>query len=152
MTTINYCGIGLDCYGLLSTEGFHFLLKNNPNLDLVEVSYNDETGDEIFTPITAPLYAEPESCIALIDRTDNDNFVWVLYEDYASVEDPSDSLIEALKIMDAFAIRTQETRIFETATGYCLDDARLLEADYDFTTGEYDLTPEAPSTSYSLKR
>jgi hypothetical protein len=138
MTTINYSGIGTDCYGILSTEGFHYLLKNHPNLDLVEVTYDDDTDDEIFTVIKAPLHAEPENCVGLIDRTDNDKFMWVLYDDYASVEDPSDSLIEALTIMDAFTTRTQETRLFETKhEGVYLDDTRLLEADFDFEAGEY---------------
>ena len=140
MTTINYSGISLDCYGLLSTEGFHYLLKNNQNLSLVEVSYDDETGDEIFTPITPPLYTEPENCIALIDNDDDEKFMWVLYDDYASVEDPSDSLIEALGIMDAFMTKTQETRLFlPQDTALYQDDQRILEADYDFVAGDYDL-------------
>jgi hypothetical protein len=137
MTTINYSGISPQAFGLLSAEAFHFLLKNNPNLNLVEVSYDDENGDEIFTPVTPPLQYEPDNCLALIDRTDDDNFLWVLYDDYASIEDPSDSLIEALEIMDAFSTRTQETRLFATKTGLYLDEPRLLEADFSFTTGEY---------------
>lgn len=140
MTTINYSGISLDCYGLLSTEGFHYLLKNNPNLNLVEVSYDDDSGDEIFTPITAPLYTEPENCIALIDNDDDEKFMWVLYDDYSSIEDPSDSLIEALGIMDAFMTKTQETRLFlPQNTALYQDDQRILEADYDFVAGDYDL-------------
>lgn len=138
MTTINYSGISPQAFGLVNSEAFHFLLANNPNLSLMEVSYDDEDGDEIFTVITPPLDYEADNCIALIDHADNDKFVWVLYDDYASVEDPSDSLIEALKIMDAFSIRTQESRLFECQnTGLYLDDPQLLEADYDFITGEY---------------
>jgi hypothetical protein len=140
MTIISYYAINPQCYGLLSTEGFHYLLKNNPNLDLVEVSYDDETGDEIFTSIKTPLHSEPENCIALIDRTDDDKFMWVLYDDEASVEEPSDALIEALTIMDAFSIKVEEVRIFiQEDCEYDLDDPRLLEADFDFTTGEYEL-------------
>lgn len=155
MTTINYSGIGLDAYGLLSTEGFHYLLKNNPNLSLVEVSYDDESGDEIFTPVftSLQLQSEPANCIALIDNDDDEKFMWVLYDDYASVEDPSDSLIEALVVMDAFYTATQETRLFlPKNTGLYQDDQRILEADYDFTAGDYDLTPGDSTTSYTLKR
>lgn len=49
MTDIKYSGIGLQSYGLLNTEAFHFLLKNNPKLRLVTASYDDTTEDEIFT-------------------------------------------------------------------------------------------------------
>lgn len=138
MTTISYYAINPECFGLVNSEAFHYLLKNNPNLSLVEVSYDDETGDEIFTAITTPLHSEPENCVALIDNDDDEKFMWVLYDDEASVEDPSTALIEALTIMDAYSIRTEETRIFIDENGeYDLDDPQLLEVDYDFTTGEY---------------
>lgn len=138
MTTINYSGISPQAFGLVNSEAFHFLLGNNPNLALVEVSYDDEDGDEVFTHIALPLHYEPDNGIGIIDRTDGEKFMWVLNDDYASVEDPSDSLIEALKIMDAFSIRTQKSRLFECQnTGLYLDDPQILEADYDFTTGEY---------------
>ena len=138
MTTINYSGINPQAFGIVNSEAFHFLLENNPNLTLVEVSDDDEDGDEVFTRIALPLHYEADNGIALIDSADDDKFMWVLNDDYASVEDPSDSLIEALKIMDAFSIRTQESRLFECQdTGLYLDDPQVLEADYDFTTGEY---------------
>lgn len=138
MTTINYSGISPQAFGLVNSEAFHFLLDNNQNLNLVEVSYDDEDGDEIFTRIAPPLYYEADNGIGIIDRTDDEKFIWVLYDDYASVEDPSDSLIEALEIMDAFSTKTQEARLFQTGhAGLYLDDPQLLAADYDFTTGEY---------------
>lgn len=138
MTTINYSGISPQSFGLVNSEAFRFLLRDNPSLSLVEVSYDDEDGDEIFGPVTLPLEYEADNGIALIDSAADDKFMWVLNDDYYSVEDPSDSLIEALKIMDAFSIRTQEVRLFECQnTGLYLDDPQILEADYDFTTGEY---------------
>lgn len=140
MTIISYYAINPESFGLVNSEAFHYLLENNPNLDLVEVSYDDETGDEIFTTAATPLSSEPENCIALIDRSDDDKFMWVLYDDEASVEDPSAALIEALTIMDAYSTRTEEMRIFIDENGeYDLDDPRLLEVDYNFTTGEYEL-------------
>lgn len=138
MTTINYSGIDPQAFGLVNSEAFHFLLENNPNLALVEVSYDDEDGDEVFTHCALPLHYEADNGIGIIDRTDGEKFMWVLNDDYYSVEDPSDSFIEALVIMDAFSIRTQETRLFQPKnTGLYQDDLRILEADYDFTTGDY---------------
>jgi hypothetical protein len=139
LALISYYAIHPESFGLVNSEAFHYLLKYNPNLDLVEVSYDDETGDEIFTTVATPLHSEPENCIAIIDRTDNDKFMWVLYDDEASVENPSEELVEALTIMDAYSIRTEETRIFIDDNGeYDLDDPQLLETDFDFTAGEYE--------------
>lgn len=72
--------------------------------------------------------------------------MWVLYDDFTVVTDPSDSFIEALTIMDAFVTRTQEERLFldvrsvsGEVTELYVDDPKVLEADFDYTTGQYNI-------------
>lgn len=137
MTTIDYSGISTDDFGILNSEEFRYLLEKNPNLRLVEVTYGDE-GDEIFTHVAPPFHREPENCIGVIDRTDGEKFMWILYDGFVSVEDPSASLIATLVIMDEFVTLTQEARLFVPInTALYLDDAVVLAADYDFSAGDY---------------
>lgn len=142
MTIIEYVGIDSNIYGVVNTEAFHFLLKNNPNLRLVSVSKDTNTRKEIFADVTLPLMKAPEENIGLIDTDNNDQFMWVLGVDYAIVKNPSPTIIEALTIMDNFFTHTQGERLLldkRTHLGITLDDPRTLEAEFDFTTGQYDL-------------
>jgi hypothetical protein len=139
MTTITYYGLHSDCYELLTNERFHSLIKNNPDLELVEVSYDSEDGKKTFTPVFISINSEPKHNIALIDHANDDQLMWVIYDDLASVENPSQLLVKALTIMDEFVLETRETRLFETNTGHYLDDNCILKAGYDFEYGDYDI-------------
>lgn len=139
MATITYYGLHSDCYELLASERFQSLLKNNPALELVEVYSDSENGETTFIPVFMSINTQPSHNIALIDHANEHQFMWVIYDDLASVENPSLLLMNALTIMDEFLLDTRETRLFETNTGHYLDDNCILRAEYDFENGDYDL-------------
>lgn len=139
MATIAYYGLHSDCYEILASERFHSLITNNPHLELVEVSYDSESGEKTFTPVFISINSEPTHNIAVIDHANDDQFMWVIYDDLTSIENPSLLLMNALTIMDEFLLDNRETRLYETNTGHFLDDNCILRAEYDFETGDYDL-------------
>jgi hypothetical protein len=144
MTTINYYPLHPDCYELFTTERFHSLLKNNPDLELVEESYDKEKGEATFTPIFTLISEQPAHNIALIDRSNENQSMWVVFDHIVSdhlvsVENPSKLLIKALTVMDEFLLENRGIRLFETNTDHYLDDNRILRAEYDFEYGDYDL-------------
>lgn len=140
MARITYYALHPDCYELFTTERFHTLIKNNPELEIVEVFYDNELEKDIFTPVFTSISAPPTQNIALIDHSNDDQFMWVIEPDHLTyVDDPSPLLIKALTLMDEFLLDFHEIRLFETTTGHLLDDNCILRSEYDFEEGDYDL-------------
>lgn len=137
MTIIDYLGLAPDSIELVNSAEFRAVLAANPNLRVITVREDEETGDETAIDLTLPLPDNHDAYVAVID-SDNDELMWVLYDDEDTVYDPSPAFIEILKIMDAYSRRHLETRIFiPKDKNLSIDDEVVLDAEYDYTTGDY---------------
>ena len=139
MAHIEYSGINPESIELVNSDEFRAVLAAHPNLQLVTVDEDEETGDEIFNEVTLPLPEGYYDCVALMDRSNPDSFMWVLNDSPAFVEDPCSGFIEVLKVMDAYSVKTLEERLFELEghPGLYLDSEEVLAAEFDFANGEY---------------
>ena len=137
MVSIEYLGINPDSIELINSKQFRAVLAANPNLRVVTVRDDEETGDETVIDLTLPLPENHDDYVAVLD-SDNDEHLWVLYDDCDTVDDPSPAFIEILKIVDAYSRKHLESRIFipkdETLS---IEDEIVLDAEYDYTTGDY---------------
>lgn len=140
MTTIEYSGIAPEDVALINSPEFRAVLAAYPNLKVVTVEENYDSGElkEIFREMQLPLVDGIPDYIAVMDRDDEDAFMWVLHDDYATVEDPSPAFIEVLKLMDAFSLKTLDERLFQPANeDLYTDSPEVLAAEFNFTTGDY---------------
>ena len=140
MTTIEYSGIAPEDVALINSPEFRAVLAAHPNLKVVTVeeTYDADEITEIFHEMKLPLVDGIPDYIAVMDRDDEDAFMWVLHDDYATVEDPSPAFVEVLKLMDAFSIKTLEERLFQPSNEDLYNDSpEVLAADFDFANGDY---------------
>lgn len=138
MAHIEFEGISPTEYKLINSKKFRKLLEQHPNLRLVSVSEDEDSDEEIFTDVLLPLDAEHDDYVALMDTSCDDQFMWVLFDDFVSVQDPSDSLIQVLLLMDKYSIKKHGNRLFlDQDSELYNDDPALLEAVFDFGTGHY---------------
>lgn len=136
MATIEYMGMSTDAVELVNSAEFKAALEAHPNLRLVTVE-QDDNGDDVYTDVSFPLKASDDN-IAVLDRENEDYFMWVLLEENAHVHDPSPAFIAILGIMDAFAIKTYGERLYLSPDEEVLcDDPKVLAATYDFSIGDY---------------
>lgn len=143
MTTIEYSAIAPEDVTLVNSPEFRAILAAHPNLKVVTV---EETGEvdgaynrtEIYHEMALPLVDGIPDYIGVIDRDDDEAFLWVLHDDYVMVQDPSPAFIELLKLMDAFSIKTLDERLFHSGNeGVYADSPEVLAAEFDFTVGDY---------------
>jgi hypothetical protein len=138
MAHIEYSGINPESIELINSNEFGAVLAAHPELKLVTVEEDDETGAEIFNEATLPLPEGYYDCVAVMDRSVPDAFMWVLNDSQCFTEDPSPAFIDVLKVMDAFSVKTQEERLFLSMDpDFYTDDPEVLAAKFDFATGEY---------------
>lgn len=137
MTSIEYLGLNPDSVELINSKQFRAVLDANPNLRVITVREDEETGEETLTDLTLPLPDSHNDYVAVLD-SDNDELMWVLYDDCDEVYDPSPAFIEILKVMDAYSRRHLESRIFiPKDENLSIEDEVVLDAEYDYTTGDY---------------
>lgn len=137
MATIEYAGINPESIELLNSEEFCALLTAHQSLRLITVEEDDE-GDEIFTHVPLPLPEGHYDCVAVVDKADNDAFMWVLYDDCVSVQDPSPAFVEVLRVMDDYSKSTLGERLFISRDlDLYVDSPEVLTAEFDFATGDY---------------
>ena len=138
MAHIEYNGINPESTELLHSDEFKAVLTAFPNLRLVTVEENDY-GDEVFKEVSLPLPDDYYDCVALISINNPDDFMWVLGDGPSFVENPSSGFIEALKVMDAYSVKTLEERLFalEGHPSLYLDSEEVLNARYDYANGIY---------------
>lgn len=144
MTSIEYSAIAPEDVALINSPECRAILAAHPNLKVVTVEETDEVDGiyyetaEIFHEMTLPLVDGIPDYIGVIDRDDDEAFLWVLHDDYVMVQDPSPAFIELLKLMDAFSIKTLDERLFHSRNeGVYADSPEVLAAEFDFTVGDY---------------
>lgn len=137
MVNIEYAAIAPESVELVNSEEFRSILTAHPSLRLITVEEDDE-GDEVFTHVPLPLPDGHYACVAVVDKDDDDAFMWVLNDDYDSVADPSPAFIEILRVMDDFSIRKLDERLFISPDpDRYVDSPEVLAADFDFNKGDY---------------
>jgi hypothetical protein len=137
MANIDYTGIDPSSIELVNSEEFRAALTAYPNLSLVTVD-EDEDDNEIFNEVVLPLSEGTDVCLAVMDSDDEDAFMWVLYDNYESVYDPSPAFIEILRVMDVFSHKTLNQRLFISMSRELYRDSpEALAAEFDFTKGDY---------------
>ena len=137
MVSIDYLGLNPDAIELINSKQFRAVLAAHPNLRVITVREDEETGDETLTDLTLPLPENHNEYVAVID-SNNDELMWVLYDDCDEVYDPSPAFIEILKIMDAYSRKHLESRIFiPKDENLSIEDEVVLDSEYDYTTGDY---------------
>lgn len=139
MTSIDYFGIAPESIELINSDEFRAVLAAHPNLRLVTPDPDGyDTGEETFNDVTLPLPEGHDDCVGVEDSDNDDEFMWVLYDDCDSISDPSPAFIEILKVMDAFSFKTLGERLFSPQrTGRYMDDPALLAAEFDYSQGVY---------------
>jgi hypothetical protein len=137
---IDYYGIGPESIELVNSEEFRTLITANPNLKVVAQRTNKVTGKETLDEISLPLPEGHTGYVGVKERDNNEEFMWVLYDDSHMVVDPSPAFIEILKLMDTFSVETLDSRLFIPEDDE-LDtyDEKLRHVEFDFTTGDYKL-------------
>lgn len=137
MVSIDYNGLNPDSVEFINSKQFRAVLAAHPTLRLVTIGEDKETKAETVIDLTLPLPESHNDYIALID-SGNDELMWVLYDDWDTVYDPSPAFIETLKVMDAYSRRHLESRIFiPKDENLSIEDEIVLDAEYDYTTGDY---------------
>ena len=137
MPSIEYAGISPDAIELINSKEFRSVLDKHPNLRLVTVDEDDD-GYEVFNDVALPVSEEHDDYVGILDTANGDEFMWILYDDYVAVSDPSFSFVDILKAMDAFSVETLKERIFQPTNGeHYVDDPAILAAEFDFNLGTY---------------
>lgn len=137
MVHIEYAGLAPETVEFINSQEFLSVLETHPSLRLVTVE-EDEDGDEVFTHVPIPLQEGHYDCVGAVDKDDKDAFMWILYDDFASVTSPSPAFIAVLRTMDDFSTSTLEERLFISPNqDLYVDSPEVLAAEYDFTQGDY---------------
>lgn len=137
MVYIDYMGIDPIELEFLTSPALKSALEAHPNLWLV-TSGEDEDGDEIFHEVTFPLSDYHHTAVGIEDHDEEESFMWILYDDCVSVTDPSPGFVAVLRAMDDYSVETLGERLFMPKdASLCTDDDSVLEAEFDFTQGDY---------------
>jgi hypothetical protein len=137
MAYIDYMGIAPEDIDLLNSEEFKSVLEKHPTLRLVTTD-EDAEGEEVFNEVSLPLPDDHDGYVGIEDRDDEDSFMWILYDDCESVADPNPGFIAVLRAMDDFSVKKYSQRLFMSKDEtLCMDDEATLEAEFDFSKGDY---------------
>jgi hypothetical protein len=138
MVHIEYSGISPESIDLINSDQLRSVLTAYPNLRLVTVDEDEDDDNEVYNEVALPLSEDHDACVAVLDKDDDDAFMWILDDDYQMVTDPSPAFIEVLRVMDDFSKRTIDERLFMTQhEDLYVDSPTILAAEFDFSTGDY---------------
>lgn len=138
MVHIEYSGISPESVELINSDQLGSVLAAHPNLRLVTVEEDEDDDNEVYNEVVLPLPEEHDACVAVMDKDDDDAFMWVLNDDYQMVADPSPAFVEVLRVMDDFSKQTLAERLFMTQhDDLYVDSPEVLAAEFDFSIGDY---------------
>lgn len=138
MVHIEYSGISPESTDLINSDQLRAVLTAHPNLRLVTVDEEEDDDNEVYNEVVLPLPEDHDACVAVMDKDDDDAFMWVLNDDYESVTNPSHAFIAVLRVMDDFSNRTLGQRLFSPQNrDLYADSPEVLAAEFDFSTGDY---------------
>lgn len=137
MARIEYSAINPKSVELINSDEFKAVLAAHPNLRLVTFGEMDEDDNELLIDVTLPLPEGNDSFVAVMD---GEALMWVLQVSYCIVKNPSPALIDVLKVMDAYSVKTLGQRIYSREGQFAwlyVEEADILAAEFDFANGEY---------------
>lgn len=140
MVAIDYKVFAPESIELINSPEFQAILDVYPSLRLVTSEEDEETWDEVFIDIALPLPEGHDEFVGVINPDNDDEFMWILYDDYTfqSVGNPSPAFIEILKVMDAYSIKTINQRAFLPINPEHYDRTdEMLASKFDYATGDY---------------
>lgn len=157
---IMYIGFEFDDHDFINSQELNSYLGQHPYLKVVEEAYDEDNDEEFFKLITLPVTKNEGPIIIIDERLEEPgkDYLLICHEDDAYIDNPSEEFVTILKMMQtAKALNEEELFIdqsnynqeleyspshwsweFDFAKGkYIIPET--LKANFDFTTGRYDI-------------